>query len=104
MISRLFNWLQKSPPVPTFVPCPHCGADIRDDASFCRHCGSSDADGWSDPYQADEFGDEDDFDYESYVAEHHSDSLTNTNLAPVWRAVIVILVIAFAASLLIPRL
>jgi hypothetical protein len=92
----------------SLVPCPHCGGDIRHDASSCRHCGSSDADGWSDEgsdggyYFGDADGD--DFDYDQYIEEHHSSSLTSTSLSPLWRAVIVVLVVAFVASLLVPLL
>ncbi len=82
------------------VPCPHCGNDIRSDATFCRHCGSSEADGWSD--EGDES--EDDFDYEQYVEDHHSISEVSTRLSPLWRAVVAVLVLAFVASLLVPLL
>ncbi|MCF0220678.1 MAG: zinc-ribbon domain-containing protein [Fibrobacter sp.] len=26
--------------------CPHCNAELKDDASFCRHCGSDMNTGW----------------------------------------------------------
>ena len=100
MFARLLNRLRKPRRAVTFVPCPHCGGDIRNEASFCRHCGSSDADGWS----ADEYDAEDDFDYDQYVEDHHSTSVTSTTLSPIWRAVVVVLVIAFVASLVVPLL
>lgn len=82
------------------VPCPHCGGDIRPDAKFCRHCGSSDSDGWSD----DEYDDVDDFDYEQYVEDHHSSTKTSTRLPPVYRLIVFVLVVAFLATLLVPLL
>ncbi len=30
-----------------WVPCSHCGEDIRSDAKACRHCGSDENTGWS---------------------------------------------------------
>ena len=30
------------------VSCPHCGADIRNDAAACPVCGSDERTGWSD--------------------------------------------------------
>ncbi len=84
----------------SYVPCPHCGGEIRPNASFCRHCGSSDEDGWREEgYDGDE-----DFDYEQYVDEHHSSSNLSHRLPLIWRAVVVVLVVAFAASVLVPLL
>ena len=77
-----------------YVPCPHCGEDIRSSAKFCRHCGSSDSDGWSN--ETDQYEDPD-FDYDDFVQEEFSDDVsygyTNTKTKPVWRFV--------AASLLL---
>ncbi len=100
MFARWLKRLHKPRRAVTLIPCPHCGGDIRNDASFCLHCGSSDADGWSD----DEYDDVDEFDYEQYVEDHHSPSVTSTTLSPVWRAVVVLLVIVFVASLAVPLL
>ena len=88
----------------SLVPCPHCGGEIRTDATFCRHCGSSDADGWSDGEYADGYDDADDFDYEQYVEEHHSPEKISTGLPPIWRAVVIVLIVAFLATLLVPLL
>lgn len=99
LLGNLFG-LSVKPRQISYVPCPHCGGNIRSDASFCRHCGSSEADGWSDE------GDEsdDDFDYDQYVEEHHSISEVSTRLSPLWRAVVAALVLAFVASLVVPLL
>lgn len=78
----------------TTVPCPHCGAEIAEDATFCRSCGSSDADGWSGDGDAEL---DEEFDYDEFVERHFADGRTNTKLAPIWRAVAVVLLISFLA-------
>ncbi len=70
------------------VPCPHCGADIDFEASFCRHCGSSDADGWKQDWDDDS---EDDFDYEEFVEDNFSPRVTNTQTAVIWRVTALVL-------------
>ncbi len=84
----------------TMVPCPHCGADIRANARFCRNCGSSDADGWREGWQ-DDGSDDDDFDYDAFVEENFSDRLTNPTTAPLWRLVAVVLLIIFVLGFLL---
>lgn len=81
-------------PIMSMIPCPHCGADIQADAKFCRDCGSSDTDGWrQEGWDGD--ADDEDFDYDAYVDEHHSSRLTNTTTSPLWRFVAVILLLSF---------
>ena len=81
------------------VPCPHCGAEIRSDAKFCRHCGSSDSDGWR---EDDDFEtDDDDFDYDQFVRQNFSESVTNTQTSPWWRLVAVVVLAVFALSCLL---
>jgi uncharacterized membrane protein YvbJ len=85
-----------SPPI---VPCPHCGAEIPADAKFCRHCGSSDSDGWrdEDPHDAHD----DDFDYEEYVQREFPDTVANTQTPPLWRLVAVVLLIVLVGGYLL---
>jgi hypothetical protein len=89
------------------VPCPHCGEEIRADAKFCQHCGSSDADGWRDEYgddAGDDAGDDvgdDDFDYEEFVEENFAGRATNTRTRPLWRLVAVVLLLAFLFGTLV---
>ena len=57
--------------------CPHCGADVLAGATFCRSCGASDEAGWGeDRYVDDQFtggyGDDDEFDYQQFVAREFS--------------------------------
>jgi hypothetical protein len=81
------------------VPCPHCGAEIRSDAKFCRHCGSSDSDGWQDD---DDYGtDMDDFDYDQFVEDNFSSSVTTTQTRPLWRLVAVLLLVLFLLGYLL---
>ncbi len=83
----------------SIVPCPHCGGEIHSGAKFCRHCGSSDSDGWRDDEDYDT--DVDDFDYDQYVEENFPERVTNTQTRPVWRLVAVILLILFAMGFLL---
>lgn len=81
------------------VPCPHCGGEIAAKAKFCRHCGSSDTDGWRDDQEYDT--DVDDFDYDRYVEENYPGTVTNTQTRPLWRLVAVILLALFAMGFLL---
>ncbi|MGB7348018.1 MAG: zinc ribbon domain-containing protein [Pirellulaceae bacterium] len=81
------------------VPCPHCGGDIRQDATFCHHCGSSESDGWQDEesgYGEDSY--DEDFDYNEFVRDEFPDdgvshALTNKHTKPMWRLVAVVLLL-----------
>ena len=52
---------------PDYFVCPNCGADVPEDADFCRICGASADSGWEDADWADGEEDEDDFDYDDYL-------------------------------------
>ncbi|MGI9473899.1 MAG: zinc ribbon domain-containing protein [Rubripirellula sp.] len=77
--------------------CPHCGAEIKVDATFCRHCGSSDTDGWR---EEDSDVEIDGFDYDEFVAENFSGSPVNSQTRPLWRWVAVGLLLLFALGYL----
>jgi len=51
--------------------CPHCGAEIKPDATFCRHCGSDKNTGWKDGA---EFADEELPDYEEILENEFGDN------------------------------
>lgn len=44
--------------------CPHCGAELKSGATFCRHCGSDKNTGWKDGA---EFADEELPDYDEIL-------------------------------------
>ena len=83
----------------SLVPCSHCGAEIEADAKFCRFCGSSDTDGWAE--EGEWSDDSDDFDYEEFVENNFGGSNSNTQIAPGWRAVALILLILFGLGFLL---
>lgn len=83
------------------VPCPHCGAMIDDDARFCRHCGSSEADGWREAWSEDQADWEDEFDYESFVEENFSESSVNKRTRPIWRLTAAVLLLCFILAYLL---
>lgn len=82
--------------------CLHCGGEIRAEAEFCRHCGSSDSDGWSDGAVngLDEASGPDEFDYESYVASEFGDHAAVTSTPWLWRLIAVMLLIMFFSGFL----
>ena len=84
-----------------WTACPHCGAEILATARFCRHCGSSDADGWRDEYEEGYGDDTEEFDYEEFVEENFSDSLVNSQTKPVWRWVAIGLLLLFVLGYLL---
>jgi hypothetical protein len=80
------------------VPCAHCGGEIPADAIFCRHCGSSESDGWRDNEEGFADSHDDDFDYDEFVENEFADdgvshALTNQKTKSIWRLVAVILLL-----------
>ena len=82
----------------SWAACPHCGAEIRANATFCRECGSSDSDGWG----SESYDNEDDFDYEQFVEDNFGDSRRSNTVSRKWQLVALLLVIAFVVSFLVP--
>ena len=91
--------MEKRPP-PAMVPCPHCGAPVAQQAAVCRACGY-DWDEYVDRYDDEA---EDDFDYDAFVESEFSNSSVSLTLKPWQRAVVVVLVLGFALTLLGPWL
>ncbi len=84
----------------SIIPCPHCGGDIDADASVCRHCGSSESDGWREHgMEADAY--EDDFDYDEFVRDQLSDSTFSTNVSPLWRWIALIMLVFIGGFILL---
>ncbi|WP_164103100.1 zinc ribbon domain-containing protein [Candidatus Laterigemmans baculatus] len=102
-------------------PCPHCGGDVPAGKAACPACGASDSDGWGDEATGGWAGDsgsgwEDDseFDYEEFVEREFGEREFRQRQAvdrePVFafspkdpkRLVLWVVVLAFAATLLLP--
>ena len=81
-----------------WVNCPHCGAEISESASFCKHCGSSDEDGWRE-VDSSSFGD-DDFDYDSFVESEFGERGMRSGFPWVWQLISILLLISFSIGLL----
>lgn len=62
---------------PEYFVCPHCGQDLAPNASFCRHCGSSDDSGWCTDDESDFLG-HDEFDYDEYIEREYGGLLGRT--------------------------
>ena len=78
--------------------CPHCGAELKEGASFCRQCGSDENTGWK---EGAEFYDEELPDYEEILEnELGIDSRGNkTRKAnPVMIAAAVLLILSLLAA------
>jgi hypothetical protein len=63
--------------------CQCCGAELPLTATSCRYCGASDESGWGEDYQREDldvparYGEEDDdFDYDDFVAREFPDQAT----------------------------
>jgi hypothetical protein len=62
--------------------CPHCGADVSAGAPACRECGSDAETGWSDDVHVWSanipagYDEEDDFDYDAFVAREFPDQVS----------------------------
>ena len=84
--SRYRKWI-----MPDTAACPHCGAEIQANATFCPHCGSSESDGWRDEFESDE----DDFDYDQYIAENFSPSIVPTGQKRIWQMIALVLLLLF---------
>jgi uncharacterized membrane protein YvbJ len=50
-----------------YVPCPHCGEQIKKDSKACPYCGSDEQTGWSDQTYMDDIDLGDDIDYDDLV-------------------------------------
>lgn len=79
--------------------CPHCGSEIKSDATFCRHCGSDQNTGWS---EGAEFTDLETPDYDEII-ENEFGELPNGNKKkanPIAIAAAVVVALAFIAAMI----
>lgn len=96
-------------------PCPHCGADVPLGRRSCPHCGASESDGWSaagDFGEPDAWSEDSEFDYDSFVqrefgesgGEQESGQWKGGATADPKRLILWLIILAFAASALLPLL
>lgn len=64
---------------------------ILERADFCRHCGASESSGWADTSEHYAGTDEDDFDYDEFIANEFPDA--SQNIKRDWKSLVVILVL-----------
>lgn len=69
------------PPAPaTPEYCPNCGGPLKPRATSCKACGSCEKTGWNARAEYDRIGvdyDDDDFDYQDFIAREFSDAPQN---------------------------
>ena len=75
--------------------CPHCHSEIKDNATFCPHCGSDKDTGWSDGA---EFTDLETPDYDEIIENEFGEKKNKASPLAIVAAVIVAL--AFFAAML----
>ena len=90
--------------------CPVCGEEVHPNARACPSCGADDRSGWRDDAGATDdasalgLGDDEDFDYDEFVArEFGAERPASPRQGWVWWAVAVLLLGALAAAWLLPR-
>ncbi len=86
---------------PDSFVCPNCGAEVSEDARFCRACGASADSGWDDGDWDEYEEDEDDFDYDDYLRREfpeHAQPETRPNPR---RALTVVIVLLLCLALLL---
>lgn len=80
--------------------CPHCGAAVPERAAACPECGSDDDTGWSSNAYDAEY-EEDEFDYDAYIAREFPEGTPWRASTPFWIfAVAGLLLLAFLLQLL----
>ena len=84
--------------------CPHCGAEVPDNAKVCPECGSDETTGWSDRAAADRLGlPDEEFDYDEFIKSEFDESSATGRPRPMnwfWWMVAVIALFAVANVLI----
>ncbi len=77
--------------------CPVCGEDVPRNAAACRECGADYRSGWREDADLDGLGieDEDDFDYEDFVAREFGGGAPPKGIGWVWWTAGVVVLVAF---------
>lgn len=76
--------------------CPHCHSEIKDNATFCPHCGSDKNTGWS---EGAEFTDLETPDYDEILENEFGEKKNKAN--PLAIAAAVIVALAFIAAMVL---
>ena len=76
--------------------CPHCHSEIKDNATFCPHCGSDKDTGWS---EGAKFTDLETPDYDEIVENEFGEKKNKAN--PLAIAAAVIVALAFIAAMIL---
>lgn len=74
--------------------CPHCGAPLPADARMCRACGVSAEYGWGSATD-DEWQEEDDFDYDAFIAREFPEQRSEQPFDPrkMWLGLIILAIV-----------
>ena len=81
-------------PLPTMI-CPHCGAELKQGATFCPHCGSDKNTGWK---EGAEYSDLDLPDYDEIIENEFSEK--KKKASPLAIAAAIIVALAFIATMI----
>mgnify|MGYP003304312197 CR=1 FL=1 len=77
--------MSAEPPIDGY--CPHCGAEVPEEALACPECGSCSETGWSTKASYDRIGvdsDDEPFDYEGFLEEEFGDGKPARRSAMQW--------------------
>lgn len=95
-----------SAPDDDWIACPHCGAKLPEYVNSCRHCGAEvdmeadDVCAWEADIPTG-YGDDDDFDYDEFVAEEFDDRDQRSSLARgPWGWLIALIILALCFTML----
>lgn len=86
---------------PDSFACPHCGANIPEDANFCRACGASADSGWDDGDWDEYEEDEDDFNYDDFLRREFPEHATPETRPNPKRALTIVIVLLLCLALLL---
>jgi uncharacterized membrane protein YvbJ len=77
--------------------CPHCGAEVPEQAKVCPECGSDAETGWSEKAKYDTLGIEydDDFDHDEFVKREFGGKNAGERVNWAWVAIATVLTIVF---------
>lgn len=84
-----------------YFVCPHCGATVHVNATFCSECGSDDQTGWSEDAGSSPFDLGTDFDYDEFIEREFSDATPVTTRDSAKRIAVSLIVVLTCICLLL---